>query len=78
MMLYVHSDHKDCQGQAAQDIHLDFHIVPELRGQFRSMMLYVHSDHKGCQGRGAQDGHLDFHIAPVSYTHLTLPTTLEV
>ena len=48
MLLYAHSDHKSYQGRAAQDIHLDFHTVPELRGQFRSMLLYVHSDHKDC------------------------------
>ena len=30
MLLYVHRDHKDCQGQGAQDGHLHFHTAPEL------------------------------------------------
>ena len=30
VLLYVHSDHKDCQGRGAQDGHLNFHTAPEL------------------------------------------------
>ena len=30
MLLYVHTDHKDYYGHAAQDDHLDFHTPPEL------------------------------------------------
>ena len=58
MLLYVHRDHKDFWGRGAQDGHLDFHTVPELRGQFRftstrdSLLGTIQS---------TQDGHLDFH-----------------
>ena len=27
MLRYVHKDHKDCYGQEAQDVHLDFHTA---------------------------------------------------
>ena len=30
VLLYVHRNHKDYEGQGAQDGHLDFHTAPEL------------------------------------------------
>ena len=60
-LLYVHRDHKVCQGQGTQHVHLDFHTAPELCS---SKLLYVHRDHKVYYGRGTQHVHLDFHTAP--------------
>ena len=58
LLLYVHRDHKDCEGRGAQDGHRD-HKDYEGRGAQDG-----HRDHKDYEGRGAQDGHRFFHTAP--------------
>ena len=65
--LYVHRNHKDYQGQGAQDGHLDFHTALELCSL---MLLYVHRDQTDYQGRGAQDGHVISHTLPKLCFHL--------
>ena len=40
VLLYVHRDHKDCQGRGAQDVHLDFHTAPELWFRRPSQLFY--------------------------------------
>ena len=47
MLLHVHTDRADYQGQGAQDVHFDFHTAAELWAlAVASLMLYVHRSHE--------------------------------